>query len=189
MKYIIFLSLVASLVSCLSIEKNEILTRIPTTNIKKVSVHIAYEYYLNENLHDVPLNLNSDLVGLHKDYLIVTKILKNQNLYSDMQFDSTFSEFELELNLKFKDSINLTYLLFTAATLYIIPFQQDLDLEITGTLRNRTTGFKKKVKKHGKMKLYFGPIPLLIRPFTESDNNREIMIKIILENILVDLEL
>jgi hypothetical protein len=189
MKIRIVLLPIFFLYNCSTIEYQPIGNIQSSSAKRNTTVYIGYQYYMNNKLYDIPLQLPTNIIDVKEDYKTIIRILEKSNKFSEVSINSITADSELELNLKFYNSMNIPYLFLTAATLYIIPFYYDFDLEIEGNFKNRLTKNKnRKIIKKGKMRYFFGPLPLLFRPFTDTKNHREILIERIVLDILSDID-
>ncbi|TGK76985.1 hypothetical protein [Leptospira kanakyensis] len=190
MKIIILVTFLTFSTSCSTIdyEKNSKLIKYTKSSI--LSVHIGYEYYLNGKLMDHPLQFSDGVIDIEKDYKLIIQKIKDGNQFSNVKIDFPAAEYELELNIIFKNESNLALAFISGVTFTLFPSIIDSDLEIQGILYNRRLGIKsKKIIASGKMRTYFGILQLIYMPFSNSSKNRELLISNLLNQIMNDTEL
>ncbi|MBM9546640.1 hypothetical protein JWG40_06395 [Leptospira sp. 201903074] len=174
--------------STISYEKKPKLSN--NSNKSTVSIHIGYLYYMDGELFDHPIQISDGIIDVRNDFQLIMQNLKYNNKLSFVEIDSPKSQYELEINVIFKNKMNFLQGILSGLTLTLIPSYYDTDLEIQGILYNRISGKKsKKAITNGKMRTYVGIFPLFSRIFSDSSKNREILIKNLLDNLLSDLEI
>ncbi|WP_244310319.1 hypothetical protein [Leptospira noumeaensis] len=145
---------------------------------------------MDDELFDHPIQISDGIIDIQNDFQIVKDKLKKNSQFSNIEIDSSKSQYELEINVTFRNKLNFIQGILSGMTLTLIPAYDDTDLEIQGILHNRITGKKtKKITTKGKMRTYIGIFPLFARPFSDSSKNRELLITNLLDNLLYNVEI
>jgi hypothetical protein len=154
------------------------------------SLHIAYEYYVNNELFDQPLQINEGDYLIQKDIKYIKECIKTELSNSKISIDSTSAPNELELNIVFKNNYPFLLAFVSGLTMTLLPAYFDTDLEIQARLFNRQTKFySNKIINSGKMRTYIGIIPLFGLPFSNSSNNRNFLIQNLIKKTLNDIKI
>jgi hypothetical protein len=145
---------------------------------------------MDGELFDHPIQISDGIIDIQNDFQIILEKIKNNDQFSYVEIDSSTSEYELEINVIFRNNMNFFQGFLSGLTLTFIPSYYDTDLEIQGILYNRISGKKsKKIITKGNMRTYVGIFPLFSRIFSDSSKNREILINNLLDNLLYNLEI
>lgn len=156
-------------------------------NLKNISYHIGYNYYLNGKPMDFPLNNQvSDRNFLVDFKYIENSLLSNENV-EFVSRDNYKYENEIEIFLHFNEEIPYFPIFLSVFTFQIIPSYQISSIKMDIIYRGRRNGSSCNFSKKGRMVYYEGIFPLLFRPFFHPESTREEMFEHLASDVIIEI--
>jgi hypothetical protein len=190
MKTYITIPFILTLINCSTISITEVGDTKKQRQSSEYSIHIGYEFYYDNLLYDQPMQISDGIIDVPRDYKLCLNSLEKEFPNSKVSVDSPSAENQIELNVIFKNNSSFILAFISGLTFTIIPAYFDTDVEIHASSYNRKNkATPKNVTNSGKMRTYFGIIPLIGLPFSSSFNNRETLINNLVKKSIHDLGL
>ncbi|PKA06504.1 hypothetical protein [Leptospira harrisiae] len=139
-----------------------------TTQKRNIAIHIGYNFQNKGKILDLNF-FDNTTNSLFFDYYYLTLALNRTKLFTQIDIDSSDSEYELEIFLNEHDNSSHNYLI-SLFTFHIFPYYTEKTIQLEGIFTDRKNG-KKSEKKIilANMKIYHGIFPYVVNTFASNE--------------------